>query len=37
MGPIIDLTPLFPYRIILHLAEGFAIFNICHGIFKGQV
>lgn len=34
MGPIIDLTPLFPYRIILHLAEGFAIFNVCHGILK---
>lgn len=36
MGPIIDLTPLFPYRIILHLAEGFAVFNICHGILKDK-
>lgn len=36
MGPIIDLTPLLPYRIILHLAEGFAIFNICHGILKDK-
>lgn len=36
MGPIIDLTPLFPYRIILHLAEGFAIFNVCHGILKDK-
>lgn len=36
MGPIIDLTPLFPYRIILHLAEGFAIFNICHGILRDK-
>lgn len=36
MGPIIDITPLFPYRIILHLAEGFAVFNICHGILKDK-
>ncbi len=36
MGPIIDLTPLFPYRIILHLAEGFAIFNICHGVLRDK-
>lgn len=36
MGPIIDLTPLFPYRIILHLAEEFAIFNVCHGILKDK-
>lgn len=36
MGPIIDLTQLLPYRIILHLAEGFAVFNICHSLLKDK-
>lgn len=36
MGPIIDLTPLFPYRILMHIAEVFAYYNIAHSITKDK-
>lgn len=36
MGPIIDLTPLFPYRILMHIAEAFAYYNIAHSITKDK-
>lgn len=36
MGPIIDITPLFPYRILMHIAEVFAYYNIAHSITKDK-
>lgn len=34
MGPIIDITNLFPYRIIILFAYSFAFFNIAHSILR---
>lgn len=36
MGPIIDLTNLFPYRIIILFAYSFACYNIVHSILKDK-
>lgn len=36
MGPIIDLTALFPYRIIQLFAYSFAAFNITHSTLKNK-
>jgi multisubunit Na+/H+ antiporter MnhG subunit len=37
MGPLIDLTTLFPYRIILLLSESFAFYNVIHSICKDKI
>ncbi len=34
MGPIIDITNLFPYRIIILFAYSFAFFNIAHSVLR---
>lgn len=34
MGPIIDITNLFPYRIIMLFAYSFACYNIAHSVLK---
>ncbi len=34
MGPIIDITNLFPYRIIILFAYSFAFFNIAHSLLR---
>lgn len=36
MEPIIDMTPLFPYRFIYILATSFAVYNIIHSITKDK-
>ena len=36
MGPIIDITNLFPYRIIILFAYSFAFYNIIHSILKDK-
>ncbi len=36
MGPIIDITNLFPYRIIILFAYSFACYNIAHSVLKDK-
>lgn len=36
MGPIIDITTLFPYRIIILFAYSFACYNIAHSVLKDK-
>ena len=36
MGPIIDITNLFPYRIIMLFAYSFACYNIAHSVLKDK-
>lgn len=36
MGPIIDLTTLFPWRIMLLFSFSFACYNIAHSILKDK-
>ena len=36
MGPIIDLTTLFPWRIISIFALTFTSYNICHSCLKDK-
>lgn len=36
MGPIIDLTNLFPWRIMLLFSYSFAAYNIAHSILKDK-
>ena len=37
MGTIIDLTTLFPWRIIMLFAYSFAYFNIAHALLKDKI
>lgn len=37
MGPIIDITALFPYRAIILFAYSFAFFNISNSVCKSKI